>query len=58
MPKTRPSYSSESRQQMMELVQSGRTLEELSREFEPSVPSIRNWVLQSGGLKGAARSRH
>jgi transposase len=34
---------------MVELVRSGRTAEELSREFEPSAESIRNWVRQSEG---------
>jgi transposase len=32
---------------MVELVRSGRTAEELSREFEPSADSIRYWVRQS-----------
>ena len=35
MPRTRPLYSLEFRQQMVELVKAGRTPEELSREFEP-----------------------
>ena len=49
MGKSRRPYSSEFRQQMVDLVGSGRTAEELSREFEPSAESIRNWVRQSGG---------
>jgi len=49
MGKTRRPYSSEFRQQMVELVRSGRNAEELSREFEPSAESIRNWVRQSAG---------
>ena len=32
---------------MVALVRSGRTPESLSREFEPSSQSIRNWVEQS-----------
>jgi transposase len=32
---------------MVELVRAGRTPEELSREFEPSPQSIRNWVRQA-----------
>jgi transposase len=32
---------------MVELVRSGRTPEELSREFEPSAQSICNWVRQA-----------
>ena len=51
MPKTRAPYPSEFRQRMVELVRGGRTPEELSREFEPSAQSIRNWVLQSGGIE-------
>ena len=41
--KRRP-YPREFRDQLVELVRSGRTAEELSREFEPSAQSIRNWV--------------
>jgi transposase len=37
---------------MVELVRSGRTPEELSREFEPSAESIRNWVRQSDRDEG------
>jgi transposase len=40
---------------MVELVRGGRTPEELSREFEPSAQSIRNWVLQSDGIKEGGR---
>jgi len=47
MPRGRPPYSSEFRRQMVDLVRSGRTPEELSREFEPSADSIRLWVRQS-----------
>ena len=32
---------------MVELVQAGRSPEELAREFEPTVQSIRNWVAQA-----------
>ena len=47
MPRTRPPYSSEFRQQLVELVRAGRTPEELAREFEPSAQAIRNWMRQS-----------
>lgn len=47
MPKTRPPYAPEFRRQMVELVRAGRTPEELSREFEPSAQTIRNWVDQA-----------
>lgn len=40
-------YPLEYRRQMVELVRSGRTAEELSREFEPSAQAIRNWVRQA-----------
>ena len=47
MPHSRPPYSPEFRERMVELVRSGRTPEELAREFEPSAESIRNWVRQA-----------
>ena len=46
MSRRRAPYPREFRQQMVELVRSGRTPEELSREFEPSAQAIRNWVAQ------------
>ena len=47
MPKSRPPYAPEFRRQMVELVRGGRTPEALSREFEPTAQSIRNWVEQA-----------
>jgi transposase len=47
MPRFRAAYPSEFRRQMVELVRSGRTPEELSREFEPTAQSIMNWVRQA-----------
>ena len=44
MPQTKPPYAAEFRRQMVELVRAGRTPEELSREFEPSAQTIRNWA--------------
>src|ERR1044072_6703487 len=55
MPKFRPPYPPEFRPQMIELVRSGRTPEELAREFEPSAQAIRNWVAQSVGLAESRR---
>lgn len=55
MPKFRPPYPPEFRQQMIELVRAGRTPEELAREFEPSAQAIRNWVAQSGGMSESRR---
>ena len=46
MARTHQAYPPEFRQQMIELVQSGRTPDELAREYEPSAGSIRNWVSQ------------
>ena len=43
MPKSHPPYAPEFRRQMVELVRSGRTPEELSREFEPTAQAIWNW---------------
>lgn len=48
MPKNRPPYPPEFRQKMIELVHSGRTPDELAREFEPTAQSIRNWIAQAG----------
>ncbi len=47
MPQTHPRYAVEFRRQMVELVRAGRTPEELSREFEPSAQTIRNWARQA-----------
>ncbi|OJY40211.1 MAG: transposase [Rhizobiales bacterium 65-9] len=47
MPRFRAAYPPEFRRQMVELVRSGRTPEELSREFEPTAQSIANWVRQA-----------
>ena len=61
---TRRPYPPEFRRQIIELVRSGRTPEQLAREFEPSAQSIRNWVAQAdhdegrraGGLTSAERA--
>ena len=47
MPRSRPPYSPEYRQQIVDLVRGGRTPESLSREFEPTAQSIWNWVRQA-----------
>ena len=47
MPKRhRSPYPAEFREQMVALVRSGRTPDELAKEFEPSAQTIRNWVRQ------------
>ena len=52
MPRFRSAYPSEFRRQMVELVRSGRTPEELAREFEPTAQSIANWVRQADRAAG------
>ena len=47
MGKSRQPYAPAFRRQMVELVRTGRTPEELGREFDPSAESIRNWVRQA-----------
>jgi len=48
MPKRhRAPYPPEFRQQMVDLVRSGRTPEDLAKTFEPSAPAIRGWVAQA-----------
>ena len=47
MPRTRPPYPPEFREQMVQLVRAGRSPEELGKEFEPSGQTIRNWVTQA-----------
>jgi transposase len=47
MPKSRPPYPAEFRQQILELVQTGRTPEALEKQFEPRAQTIRNWIQQA-----------
>ena len=47
MPRYRTAYPPEFRRQMVDLVCSGRTPEELAREFEPTAQSISTWVKQA-----------
>lgn len=47
MAKTHAPYPPEFRRQVIELVRSGRSPEELSKEFEPSTNAIRRWVQQA-----------
>ncbi len=46
MPRTRPPYPEEYRQQILTLIGAGRTAEELAKEFEPSAQTIRSWIVQ------------
>jgi transposase len=52
MAKTRLPYAPEFRRQMVELVNAGRSPEELAREFEPTAQSIKNWVAQAARNTG------
>ena len=52
MPKSRPPYPEEFRQQILELVRAGRTPDELAAEFEPTAQTIRNWIKQAELDKG------
>lgn len=47
MPKSRPPYPAEFRQQIIELAAAGRTPVELSREFGPTTQTILNWLAQA-----------
>ena len=57
MPKSRPPYSPEFRQRIIELVHKSRTPESLAEQFEPTAQTIRNWLAQADGpqSKGAGR---
>jgi len=46
MPK-KPAYPPEYRRRLVELARSGRSVDSLAREFEPSAASIRAWVKQA-----------
>jgi len=52
MPKSRPPYPAAFRQQMIELVQAGKTPAELSREFGCTAQTILNWVGQAARDQG------
>ena len=52
MPIPKPPYPAEFRQQMVELVQVGRTPAQLAREFSVSAQSISSWVAQATADKG------
>lgn len=55
MPRSRPPYPPEFREQIVELVRAGRTPEELAEEYEPSSQTIRNWVTQADRDTGARK---
>src|SRR6202011_265883 len=47
MPKSHARYAPEYRRRMVELVRTGRSPDDLAKEFEPTAQSIRNWVAQA-----------
>ena len=47
MGKSRKPYPEEFRREMVKLVRTGRTAEELGRKFDPCAESIRGWVKQA-----------
>ncbi len=55
MAKFRVPYPPEFRRQMVELVRSGRTPQDLAREVEPSAQSIAYWVRQAERDAGQRR---
>ena len=52
MPRSKPPYPPEFRNQMIEMVRAGSSPEKLAREFEPSAQTIRNWVTQADRDEG------
>jgi transposase len=55
MSRSRPEYPLEFRQKLIELVESGRSPEELAKEFEPSAQTIRKWVKRAHADGGKRR---
>jgi transposase len=47
MPRTHQPYAAEYRRRIIELARTGRSINELAREFEPSANAIREWVKQA-----------
>ena len=44
MPRHRPAYPPEFREQIVELHRAGRSIAELAREFEPTYQTIQAWI--------------
>ncbi len=47
MPRTRNPYPAEFREQIVALADTGRSVEELAREFEPCTATIHGWIKQA-----------
>ncbi len=54
MPRTHPPYAPEYRRRIIELARTGRSIDELAREFEPSANAIRKWASRRRSMKGYA----
>jgi transposase len=52
VPRSKPPYPAEFRQQIIELVRAGRTPLELAAQFGCSAQTIRNWVAQGAVDEG------
>ena len=52
MGRTHKAYPEEFKRKLVALVREGRVPEELSRQFEPTAQSIRNWVAQADRDEG------
>ena len=48
MPRTHQPYALEYRRRIIELARAGRSINQLAREFEPTVETIRKWIKQAG----------
>ena len=51
------SYPTAFRQQMVNLVRSGRSANDLAKEFEPTAQTISAWVRQADRDEGPSRRR-
>lgn len=47
MPRTRTPYPAELREQIVALARTGRSVEDLAREFEPCAATIHGWIKQA-----------
>jgi transposase len=47
MPRTRPPYPPEFREQMIALARAGRSVEDLARQFEPCAATVHGWIKQA-----------
>ncbi len=57
MPKTRPPYAPEFRQQMVKLIRAGRDLQDLACELKSFAQAIRNWVADADRWDGRRKPK-